>query len=128
MSYKITSMNKTKVFSLVFGIFSLVATAQEIAEKEVQLTQLPKLSYLDSIKATFVYHETSNCIDEMWMKELNNQELFEEMQSEIAKVNSSETVSYDLSTDLLKERLKKLDELIEKSENKKPREKIGYKK
>jgi len=110
MSYKITSMNKTKVFSLVFGIFSLVATAQETAEKEVQLTQLPKLSYLDSIKATFVYHETSNCIDEMWMKELNNQELFDEMQSEIAKVNSSETVSYDLSTDLLKERLKKLDE------------------
>jgi len=110
MSYKIASMNKTKVFSLVFGIFALTATAQEIAEKEVQLTQLPKLSYLDSIKATFVYHETSNCIDEMWMKELNNQELFDEMQSEIANVNSSETVSYDLSTDLLKERLKKLDE------------------
>ncbi|TWI13267.1 membrane-bound lytic murein transglycosylase D [Flavobacterium cauense R2A-7] len=110
MSYKITRMNKIKAFSLVFGIFSLAAMAQESAEKEVQLTQLPKLSYLDSIKSTFVYHETSNCIDEMWMKELNNQELFDEMQSEIAKVNSSEAVSYDLSTDLLKERLKKLDE------------------
>lgn len=110
MSYKITRMNKTKIFSLVFGIFSLAAMAQESAEKEVQFTPLPKLSYLDSIKSTFVYHETSNCIDEMWMKELNNQELFDEMQSEIAKVNSSEAVSYDLSTDLLKERLKKLDE------------------
>lgn len=110
MSYKITRMNKIKAFSLVLGIFSLAAMAQESAEKEVQLTQLPKLSYLDSIKSTFVYHETSNCIDEMWMKELNNQELFDEMQSEIAKVSSSEAVSYDLSTDLLKERLKKLDE------------------
>ncbi|WP_035676902.1 lytic transglycosylase domain-containing protein [Flavobacterium limnosediminis] len=103
-------MNKTKVFSLIFGIFSLVATAQETAEKEVQITQAPKLSYLDSIKATFAYHETSNCIDEMWMKELNNQELYEEMQTEIAQVNSGETVSYNLSTELLKERLQKLDE------------------
>lgn len=110
IDYKKVSMNKTKVFSLIFGIFSMVATAQEIAEKEVQITQLPKLSYLDSIKATFVYHETSNCIDEMWMKELNNQELFEEMQSEITNVNSGTTVSFDLPTDVLKERLKKLDE------------------
>ncbi|MGX7667903.1 LysM peptidoglycan-binding domain-containing protein [Flavobacterium pedocola] len=103
-------MNKTTVFSLVFGLFFLAGNAQESAEAQVQINQLPKLSYLDSIKATFVHHETSNCIDEMWMKELNNQELFDDMQADIAKVNSGEVISYDLSTELLKERLEKLNQ------------------
>ncbi|HSD14364.1 MAG TPA: LysM peptidoglycan-binding domain-containing protein [Flavobacterium sp.] len=104
-------MNRTRVFSFIFGIFSLASLAQETAEQEFQITQpFPKLSYLDSIKATFVHNEISNRIDEMWMKELNNQELFDEMQSELAQTNSAESVAYNLSTDLLKERLKKLDE------------------
>jgi peptidoglycan lytic transglycosylase D len=111
MSYKIECMKKAKVLSLIFGCIGLVASAQDTSENQVQVTQqLPKLSYLDSIKTTFVHHETSNCIDEMWMKELSNQELFVDMQSDIAKVNSSETVSYDLNTDLLKARLEKLNE------------------
>nr|WP_294935133.1 LysM peptidoglycan-binding domain-containing protein [uncultured Flavobacterium sp.] len=103
-------MNKTKALTLLFGIMGFVASAQDASENQVQINQLPKLSYLDSIKATFVHHETSNCIDEMWMKELNNQDLFDNMQSDIAKVNSGETVSYDLSTELLKERLEKLNQ------------------
>ncbi len=69
-------MNKTKVFTLLFGTFALLGQAQECAENQAQIKELPKLSYLDSIKATFVQHETSNCIDEMWMKELSNQGLF----------------------------------------------------
>jgi len=103
-------MNKTKVFALLLGLFSVVANAQESAEDQAQIKELPKLSYLDSIKATFVQHETSNCIDEMWMKELSNQELFDDMQSDIAQFHSEETVSFDLSTELLKERLAKLDQ------------------
>ncbi|MEW5676492.1 LysM peptidoglycan-binding domain-containing protein [Flavobacterium enshiense] len=103
-------MNKTTVFSLVFGLLTLTATAQESAEAQAQINELPKLSYLDSIKATFVHHETSNCIDEMWMKELSNQELFDDMQSDIAKVDKGETVAYDLSTEVLKERLEKLNQ------------------
>ncbi|MCG2610411.1 LysM peptidoglycan-binding domain-containing protein [Flavobacterium sp. SM15] len=103
-------MSKTKVFSLFFGLVSLAGIAQESAEIKEQITQLPKLSYLDSIKATFVGHETSNCIDEMWMKELSNQELFNDMQSDINKANSNEAVSYDLNTELLKERLEKLNQ------------------
>src|SRR5688572_19294772 len=110
MDYNKINRIMTKVFTLIFGVFSLAVTAQEIAEKEVQSSQPVKLSYLDSIKATFAYHEAGNCIDEMWMQELNNQELYEEMRSEIAQVNTGETVSYNLSTDLLKERLRKLDE------------------
>ena len=103
-------MNKTKVFTLLFGTFALLGQAQESAENQAQIKELPKLSYLDSIKATFVQHETSNCIDEMWMKELSNQELFNDMQSDIAKIDKGEAVAYDLSTELLKERLEKLNQ------------------
>lgn len=103
-------MNKTKVLVFLFGLVGFTAAAQDTSENQVQINQLPKLSYLDSIKATFVNHETSNCIDEMWMKELNNQDLFDNMQSDIAKLNSGEIVSYDLSTELLKERLEKLNQ------------------
>lgn len=103
-------MNKTKVFTLLFGVFTLLGQAQESAENQAQIKELPKLSYLDSIKATFVQHETSNCIDEMWMKELSNQELFDDMQADIAKIDKGEAVAYDLSTELLKERLEKLNQ------------------
>ena len=71
----------------------------------------PKQTYLDSIKATFVNDETSSCIDERWMKELTNQDLFEGMQNDILEINIDETVAFnELSTDLLKKRLKLLDE------------------
>ena len=98
------------MLSLFLGLFSLAALAQETAENEVQIKPEIKLSYLDSLKSTFIKYETSACIDEMWMKELSNQELFTDMESDIAKVNIDQEVSYDLPTDLLKERLKKLDE------------------
>ncbi|MDP5027658.1 MAG: LysM peptidoglycan-binding domain-containing protein [Flavobacterium sp.] len=70
---------------------------------------LPKISYLDSLKNTFVNHSTSNCIDERWMAELANVELSEDMFSDISSLNIDSEVSYDLSSELLKKRLKKLD-------------------
>ncbi|WP_117612562.1 LysM peptidoglycan-binding domain-containing protein [Flavobacterium enshiense] len=100
----------TKVFSLIFGICSMAVMAQETVEQEVAITSAPKLSYLDSIKATFAHHEAGKHIDEMWLKELNNQELFDEMQAAVTQGTAGEAISYNLSTDLLKERLKKLDE------------------
>lgn len=96
--------------SLFLGLISLGAMAQETAENEVPAKPEIKLSYLDSLKSTFVKYETSACIDEMWMKELSNPELFTDMESDLAKVNIDQEVSYDLPTDVLKERLKRLDE------------------
>lgn len=68
-----------------------------------------KVTYLDSLKTTFVNHSTSNCIDERWLTELSNIELSEAMFSDIAEIDIDNSVPYDLSTDLLKKRLKKLD-------------------
>ena len=70
---------------------------------------LPKISYLDSLKNTFVNHSTSNCIDERWMAELSNMELSEDMFLDISSLNIDSEVSYDLSSEVLKKRLKKLD-------------------
>jgi len=68
-----------------------------------------KISYLDSIKKTFVKHDVAVCVDERWMSELSNQDLFPEMIADIENLNPDIKVDYDLSTDLLKERLKILD-------------------
>ncbi|HRB71365.1 MAG TPA: LysM peptidoglycan-binding domain-containing protein [Flavobacterium sp.] len=103
-------MDNKKILSLFLGLISLGAMAQETAENEVPAKPEIKLSYLDSLKSTFVKYETSACIDEMWMKELSNQDLFTDMESDLAKVNIDQEVAYDLPTDLLKDRLKRLDE------------------
>jgi len=103
-------MNKTKIALLLVPFFSLNLLAQEDLAQEIPTSQIaPKLSVLDSIKSTFVTHDIANCVDEQWMKELSNQELFAEMQNDLANVNPDVKVDYDLSTDLLKARLKEMD-------------------
>lgn len=69
-----------------------------------------KISYLDSIKSTFVSDEIATCIDSLWTKELTSLDLYDEMISDIKNVNVDQKVDFELPTELLKERLKKLDE------------------
>lgn len=102
-------MNKKRALSLLFTMFSLIGFSQESAEAEVQLKPEVKLSFLDSIKASFVRNQELSCVDSLWMNELVNQDLFEGMQEDILKVNPDSEVDYSLSTELLKERLAKLD-------------------
>ena len=94
---------------LVFILFliNVFANAQESVEQN--FLPLPKLSYLDSLKNTFINHSTSNCIDERWMAELTNVELSEVMYSDMSNLNIDSEVIYDLSSELLKKRLAKLD-------------------
>lgn len=103
-------MNKTKIALLLVPFFSLNVLAQDSLPQENPTVQVtPKLSVLDSIKSTFVHHEIANCVDQEWMKELTNQELYAEMQNDVVNVDPDVKVDYDLSTDLLKARLKEMD-------------------
>jgi membrane-bound lytic murein transglycosylase D len=90
---------------------SFLATSLSYAQESMEqsMLPLPKISYLDSLKNTFVNHSTSNCIDERWMAELSNMELSEDMFLDISSLNIDSEVSYDLSSEVLKKRLKKLD-------------------
>lgn len=96
--------------TLLVVLFSATAFyAQESTLANVKVSEEPKLSYLDSIKSTFQKHEIAACVEERWMSELSNQELYSEMIADIESTNIDEKVDYDLSTELLQERLKTLD-------------------
>ena len=98
----------TKILVTTSLFFSFFCFGQETAEKESLLT-LPKMSYLDSLKTTFVNHSTSNCIDERWLSELSNFELSNDMYNDIETIDIDAEVSYNLSTEVLKKRLAKMD-------------------
>lgn len=70
---------------------------------------LEKQYFLDSLKKTFVTHKLTSRLDSLWLKELANQELFESVKDDLATLDINTTVNYDLSTDLLKARLKEMD-------------------
>ncbi len=69
----------------------------------------PKITVLDSIKNTFVKHNSISSIDSLWMKELSNKELSDLEYHDVENLNFDEKVAYDLPTDVLKERLKLMD-------------------
>ena len=101
-------MNKKRILSAVFAFFSFVAFAQESAETAVSAPEV-KLSYIDSLKTTFIHNEELSCMDSLWVKELTNEDLFATMQEDIHNINPDDEVDYNLSTEVLKERLAKLD-------------------
>ena len=68
-----------------------------------------KISYLDSLKLSFVHHDVASCVDSLWMKELSNMDIYNDLSTEISSINIDENVDYELSTELLKERLKEMD-------------------
>lgn len=104
-------MTVKKITSLALILLSSAVFAQDsIIKAPVKKTPLTQKQYLDSIKATFVHDNIAQCIDSMWMKELASLDLYEELTLDIKNINVDEKVDYELPTELLKERLKKLDE------------------
>jgi membrane-bound lytic murein transglycosylase D len=90
-------------------LLSVQLFAQESAEdKEITKVE-PKLSYLDSIKKSFVKNEMASRVDSLWMNEVTNLELFNNLSADIKNINIDEKVDYELSTELLKERLAAMD-------------------
>ncbi|HBI00018.1 MAG TPA: LysM peptidoglycan-binding domain-containing protein [Flavobacterium sp.] len=102
-------MNLRNTTLLVVLFSATTFYAQESTLADVNVSVEPKLSYLDSIKSTFQKHDIAACVEERWMTELSNQDLYSEMIADIENTNVDEKVDYDLSTELLKERLKALD-------------------
>ena len=94
---------------ILFLLFPIIAFSQESIDEAIYAS-VEKAPTLEALKASFVNHSTSNCIDSRWMEELSNQELFDDMYADISDLNIDETVAYEMSTEVLKKRLKRLDD------------------
>ena len=100
--------NKLTAFLLLASSFVF---GQEVAtQRDSIVKKETKISYLDSIKATFVNDEMASCIDSLWMKELTSLDVYSTLLEDIKKIDIDKPVDYELPTELLKERLKILDE------------------
>ena len=102
-------MNIKKTALSFFLLLSIHSFSQKFVENKKNEYTETKNSYLDSIKKSFVKDEMASCVDSLWMKELANLDLYNTISDDIKKINIDEKVDYELSTDLLKERLKAMD-------------------
>ena len=97
-----------------FSIFFLLLTNLCFAQHSVFFDSIKKpelkISYLDSIKKTFIADDTSKCLDSLWMQDLTTNKVFDDLASDIKNINLEQNVAYELPTELLKERLRLMDE------------------
>ena len=107
---------KSKVTTILFlasvSFYGQEVTSNQTAtnNNDVAIKNEVKLSYLDSIKSTFVSDDLASCIDNRWTKELSSLDIYDDLLSDIKNVDPDKTVDYELPTELLKERLKAMDE------------------
>ena len=66
-------------------------------------------TFLDSIKSTFIHDKIASCVDSLWMKELSNLDIYNDLSTEIKDINIDQEVDYELPTALLKKRLAAMD-------------------
>ena len=92
----------------LISLCTIGLSAQEISPESIVKTET-KLSFLDSIKSTFVHDAMASCVDSLWLKELTSLDLYSNLSDDIRKIDLDQKVDYDLPTSLLKERLAKLD-------------------
>ncbi len=103
-------MNIKKYILSFFLLISSSLFSQEVAEKGNTLKPEIKISYLDSIKKTFVKDDLASCVDSLWLKELTDLDLYNNLSQDIQTINFDEHVEYELPTELLKARLQEMDE------------------
>jgi membrane-bound lytic murein transglycosylase D len=91
-------------------IFYLIVINTTFAQETLDSIKPVKISFLDSIKKTFIHDETAACVDASFINELTNKELFNELILDLENFDFETPINYDeLPTELLKERLKILD-------------------
>ena len=93
----------------LFLLLSVQLFSQENLENTISDKFEIKISYLDSIKKTFVNNELASRVDSLWMKELTSLDLYKTITEDIENVNFDAAVDYELPTELLKERLAAMD-------------------
>jgi len=94
---------------VLFLFFSIQSFSQKYPiNKAITKTETQNF-YLDSIKKTFVKDDLASCVDSLWLKELTNLDLYNDISDDIKNINIDEKVDYELPTELLKQRLAAMD-------------------
>jgi membrane-bound lytic murein transglycosylase D len=99
-------MNIQKITLSFFLLLSLNTFAQDPTGA---LKKETKKAYLDSIKSTFVQDNIASCVDSLWMKELSNLDLYNDLSVDIKNINIDKKVDFELPTEVLKSRLALMD-------------------
>lgn len=102
-------MNIKKITLSLFLLLTVPLFSQEVAESKGTAVIESKLSYLDSIKSSFVHDDMASCVDSLWTKELTNLDLYNDISADIQNINTDEKVDYELPTELLKSRLEAMN-------------------
>lgn len=102
-------MKIKNIAPLLFLFFSIQSFSQKFPDYKVVSKTESQRIYLDSVKKTFVTDNLASCVDSMWLKELTNLDLYNDLSADIKNINIDEKVDYELSTELLKQRLAVMD-------------------
>jgi membrane-bound lytic murein transglycosylase D len=90
--------------------FSLTAFSQELASADNENRAEVKISYLDSIKNSFVKNELAAQVDSLWLKELISLDIYNDITKDIQTINKDISIDEELPTELLKYRLQVMNE------------------
>lgn len=103
-------LSKKIIFSSFFTLLSLGMWAQEEVDSEVSTAVEHSVKFidLDSIKATFKCHDKLSKIDKLWIQELSSSDLSQTMHTDIETIDLDQEIDFELSTEVLKNRLEKL--------------------
>ena len=103
-------MNIKNTTLVLFLVLSASLTAQQSKNEQIFSKKIEiKLSYLDSVKKSFVNNELACKVDSLWLNELTTLNLYNTITADIENVNIDSKVDYELPTALLKERLAAMD-------------------
>jgi membrane-bound lytic murein transglycosylase D len=89
---------------LTFSMFS-----QNTIENNEMLSAVKPVSYLDSIKNSFVKYDRTTKTDSLWMNQVSSFDIYNDIETEINTVNIDKDIDKELPTELLKERLAAMD-------------------
>lgn len=102
-----TIKNTTIAFLLMFSFFAYSQNSNEIV---LSTTTDKPLSYLDSIKKSFVSYDRTVKSDSLWMNHVEDAfDIYKNLDSDINTVNIDKDIDKELPTALLKERLAIMD-------------------
>lgn len=92
-----------------FLLLTFSGFSQSFVEKNELVSIEKPVSYIDSIKNSFVKYDRTTKTDSLWMNQVSSFDIYKDIETEINTVNIDKDIDIELPTELLKERLAAMD-------------------